>query len=59
MTGQKFEQWIATVDTALANLAGMTHADLADLVDWPALFASGIAASQAARKVLSEVFDSL
>ena len=57
MTGQTYEQWLLTVDRALDNLAGMTHADLADVVDWPALFTTGIAASQAARKVLQEVFD--
>ena len=48
MTGQTFEQWLLTVDRALDNLSGLTSADLADLVDWPALFTTGIAASQAA-----------
>ena len=57
MTGQTYEQWILTVDRTLDNLSGLTSADLADLVDWPDLFATGIAASQAARKVLQEVFD--
>lgn len=58
MTGQTYEQWLATVDKALDNLAGMTHADL-EGVDWKALWATGIAASNAARKVLLEVFGEL
>jgi len=58
MTGQKFEQWLLTLDKALFKLAGLNHADLED-IDWKALWAQGFAATHAARKVLKEVFGEL
>jgi len=58
MTGQKYDQWLATVDKTLGNLAGLNHADLED-IDWKALWAKGFAATHAARKVLLDVFGEL
>jgi len=58
VTGQKFEQWLSTLDKALDNLAGLSHADLED-IDWYALYTSGSAPTHAARKVLKKVFGEL